>query len=261
MKKGIVVSLGLIAVLSGAAWAQSPPVAKAGPAGGAAPKIVKPAPGVMVTDALTLKIEPAPGTATKNFALDWQAKVAGAWVSRDVVDSAALGDQKIPAAAFKSSAAWRVRARAIEGESAPWSEWREFRTPAPVKKNAPCASKAAVGASYDVSATPATMKAGATLTDVAIKVTNRSNRTWLADAGYRLSYHWVKGGTTVVKDGEKTPITRVVRPCGTGIVKATLKAPAAPGTYTLQWDMLREESFWFSAKGVATGNREVTVTP
>ena len=261
MKKEIVASLGLVAALSGAAWAQTPPAPKAGPAGGAAPKIVKPAPGAMVTDALRLKIEPAPGTATKNFALDWQAKAAGAWVSRDVVDSVALGDQKIPVAQFKAAGEWRVRARALEAENGVWSEWRMFRTPTPSAKKVPCKKTGAYGASYDVSATPATLKAGATVTDIVIKVTNLSKWTWGADSEYRLSYHWVKAGATVVKDGEKTPLPRVVRPCGTGIVKATLKAPAAPGTYTLQWDMLREGSSWFSAKGVATGNREVTVTP
>ena len=105
------------------------------------------------------------------------------------------------------------------------------------------------------------MKAGATVTDIAIKVTNLSNRTWGADSEYRLSYHWVKAGATVVKDGEKTPLVRVVRPCGTAALKATLKAPPTPGTYTLKWDMLRGSTGWFSAKGVATGNREVTVTP
>jgi hypothetical protein len=71
----------------------------------------------------------------------------------------------------------------------------------------------------------------------------------------------VKNGATVVKDGERTPLVKVVHPCETTVLMATLKAPAAPGTYTLKWDMLREGARWFSAKGVATGNREVTVTP
>ena len=261
MNKGIVASLGLALLVQGAASAQAPPASKAAPPAAAAPKIVKPAPGSMNSGGVTLRIDPAPGAATKNFALDWQSKAAGQWTPGDVVDSAGLGDQKLPAAAFKSAGAWRVRARAIESETAPWSEWREFRTPAPAARKAPCAKKSAFAASYDVSGTPATMKAGTSLTDVAVKVTNLSNRTWGADSEFRLAYHWVKGGTTVVKDGEKSGFERVVRPCGTGVVKATLKAPAAAGTYTLKWDMFREGTGWFSAKGVATGDRQVTVTP
>ena len=261
MNKGTVAALGFAVLLSGAASAQAPPAPKAGAPASAAPKIVKPAPGSMNSGGLTLKIEPAPGAATKNFVLDWQVKSGGQWTSADVVDSAGLGDQKIPAAAFKSAGAWRVRARAIENENAPWCDWREFRTPAPAAKKAPCATKSAFAASYDVSATPTTVKAGATVTDIAIKVTNLSNRTWGADSEYRLSYRWVRAGATVVKDGEKTPLVKMVRPCGTGVVKATLKAPAAPGTYTLKWDMFREGTGWFSAKGVATEDRKVTVTP
>ena len=263
MNKGIVVSLGLAVILSGAAAGQVPPASKAGAAESPAPKIVKPAPGTMVSGDVTLKIEPGPGSGTKNFALDWQAKTAGAWTPRDVLDSAGLGEQKIPAVMLKSAGEWRVRARAIEAENANWSDWREFRTPAPATRNkkTPCGKKAAYGASYDVSATPATLKAGATVTAVAIKVTNLSSRTWGADSEYRLSYHWARNGATVVKDGERTPLVRVVRPCGTTVLKATLKAPDAPGVYTLMWDMLREGAGWFSAKGVATGNREVTVTP
>jgi hypothetical protein len=260
VKNGIAASLGFLFLLSDAASAKEPPASTLSAAENRAPKILKPAPGVRVSGDVMLNIEPAPGTPTKNFALDWQAKKAGEWTARDVLDAAGLGDVKVPARAFKGAGEWRVRARAIEAENGAWSEWREFRTRGPAAKK-PCARKSALEASYDVSAAPAVMTAGATLTDVPIKVTNLGNRTWGADGEYRLSYHWAKGKATVVRDGETTPLEKAVRPGGTAVLGATLKAPAAPGTYTLKWDMLRGGADWFSAKGVATGDRVVSVKP
>jgi len=144
VNKGILASLGLVVLFSAAASAQAPPASKAGAAGTVVPKIVKPAPGSMNSGVVTLKVDPAPGSKTKNFALDWEARVAGRWTAWDVVDSAGLGDQKIPSASFRGAGEWRVRARAIEGENAPWSEWLEFRTPASSAKKAPRAKKVAV---------------------------------------------------------------------------------------------------------------------
>jgi hypothetical protein len=227
-----------------------------------APVIVKPAEGSQASLPLTLGIQAGPGSPTKNFALEWQANENGSWVTKSLPDQEPASST-IPAAAFGSDSSWRVRARAHQSASAKWSDWRTFKVlPLPAPPPPQCANTSAYGATYDVSAMPSTLKAGST-TIVTIKVTNMSNQTWGAGSNYRLSYHWAQNGVVVSKpsDGLRTLMPNAVPPCGVVVLQASVKAPAAAGAYQIQWDMLLEGTAWFSAQGVPTGNKPVTVTP
>jgi glucose/arabinose dehydrogenase len=114
------------------------------------------------------------------------------------------------------------------------------------------------GATYQASAFSTT--AGATLT-VPVTLTNTGSLTWDGNSLYRLAYHWYQGSTLVTWEGVRTTLPSTVLPGGSLTVQAAVKAPAAPGTYTLKWDLLRQTVAWFSGQGVATGNLTINVAP
>ncbi len=221
----------------------------------AAPVIAKPLSGADITWPLVLVIVVGPDSPVKNFALEWQAVVNGAWTPRTVTDQAGQ-TSSFTADRFGGLVEWRVRARAHESTKASWSPWREFQLPA-----APaCANSAAYGATYDVSATPVTLKAGASTTAM-IKVTNGSNQTWGAGSNFHLSYHWAQNGAIVIQDGKRTILAAAIAPCQSVTLTASVQAPPSAGNWTIEWDMVNEGVTWFSSKGVPTGNKFVSVTP
>ena len=112
------------------------------------------------------------------------------------------------------------------------------------------------GGSLDVSATPASM--GARLvTSVSLRVQNLSNFDWGSDVN--LSYHWLDAsGKAVVWDGARTPLAGI-RINQVGSVQAQIAVPAVSGTYTLQYDIVREGVAWFSGQGMQTPTRSVSV--
>lgn len=94
---------------------------------------------------------------------------------------------------------------------------------------------------------------------VIVSVTNAGTMTWVAadPNAFHLSYHWA--GPASLYDGERTVLPYDVAPGETVYLKATLIAPAVPGTYTLQWDMVHENITWFSNQGVPTEDQIVGV--
>ncbi|MCZ7627090.1 MAG: NBR1-Ig-like domain-containing protein [Candidatus Methylomirabilis sp.] len=106
--------------------------------------------------------------------------------------------------------------------------------------------------------TIASLTAGQTIT-VPVTVTNTGSLTWGANSAFRLAYHWYQGSTLVVWDGQRTLLPQSVGPGQRLPLTATLRAPAAAGTYTLKWDMVQEGVTWFSGQGVATGSQSVVV--
>jgi len=112
------------------------------------------------------------------------------------------------------------------------------------------------GASYDVSAVPASLPTEMRAL-VLVSLTNTSSFNW--GAGVNLAYHWYDAaGNTVIWDGVRTPLS--LAPGASGTVKATVVGPAAPGTYTLRFDVVREGIAWFSGQGVATLPKAISVT-
>jgi len=112
------------------------------------------------------------------------------------------------------------------------------------------------GASYDVSAVPASLPTEMRAL-VLVSLTNTSSFAW--GPGLNLAYHWYDAaGTTVVWDGVRTPLSLAAGASGT--VKAAVVGPAAPGSYTLRFDVVREGVAWFSGQGVATAPKTINVT-
>ena len=225
------------------------------------PVITKPTEGQHATFPLALAISAGPDSLTKNFALEWQAKVNGVWTAKNVTDQVGA-TASLPSKDFGDLPDWRVRARAHQTIKAAWSDWRTFTVPflgpPAMAMPTPCGNSKTYGATYDVSAMPSSLAAGLTTT-VTIKVTNGSNQIWPAGSNYHLSYHWVQNGQVVVADGERTVLPNAVQPCFAVVLNANLKTPPGAGTYQIQWDMVLDGVAWFSNQGVPTGNKAVTI--
>lgn len=68
-----------------------------------------------------------------------------------------------------------------------------------------------------------------------------------------LSYHWKTEGNAyyAVFDGLRTSLSHNVAPGGSIEVDAYVQAPATPGEYILEWDMVQENVSWFREKNKA----------
>jgi hypothetical protein len=113
--------------------------------------------------------------------------------------------------------------------------------------------------------TPATMSVNATTT-VNLSFTNSGTAAWPAGGAnpVRVSYHWLNGAcpgtSTSVWDGLRTPLPAdIATGAGVTALPASVRAPATPGTYCLQFDLVREGVTWFSWTGAQVLNRTVTV--
>jgi len=115
---------------------------------------------------------------------------------------------------------------------------------------------AGYGASYDVTAVPASLPTEMRAL-VAVTLTNSSSFAW--GPGTNLSYHlYDAGGRVVAWDGLRTPLA--IDAGQTATVKAQIADPVAPGTYTVRFDVVQEGVAWFSDKGVAAASRTVNVS-
>jgi LPS sulfotransferase NodH len=69
----------------------------------------------------------------------------------------------------------------------------------------------------------------------------------------RLSYHLLDAeGALVERDGERIVLNRYVPPGGSITFVEEFVAPAAPGDYIIEWDMLSEGDCWFAECGGVT---------
>ncbi|MEA2662844.1 MAG: hypothetical protein QOH08_2416 [Chloroflexota bacterium] len=118
------------------------------------------------------------------------------------------------------------------------------------------------GAQYQPQVT--TLAVSGSAQTVPITLTNLGNFTWNAAGAtpVHLGYHWVNAaGAVVVWDGTRSNLVADVAPGATQTVQASIAFPAAPGTYTLKWDLVQEGVAWFSSKNVPTFNQAVAVNP
>ena len=88
--------------------------------------------------------------------------------------------------------------------------------------------------------------------EIHVRVTNRGTETWPWDteAGppIRCAYRWLHAnGTVLVAEGHRTSFSRDVAPGETVVVPLLVEAPAAPGVYLLEIDLLHEGVRWFGA--------------
>ncbi len=95
---------------------------------------------------------------------------------------------------------------------------------------------------------PQSLEAGRTVS-LTVTVQNTGSTAWGPEQGFSLSYHWLdeKGGT-VVWDGRRTHLPEVVAPGARVTVEARVQAPARPGRYGLQWDVVQEGVCWISRR-------------
>ncbi len=94
---------------------------------------------------------------------------------------------------------------------------------------------------------------------VAVRVTNAGRRPWRKAEEIHLSYHLYEHATVPLVDGPRTDLPRDVPPGDSVTLEAILRAPAKPGEYLLMWDMVHEETTWFSGQGVKPGTARLSV--
>ncbi len=76
----------------------------------------------------------------------------------------------------------------------------------------------------------------------------------------KLSYHWLDAqGQMLILDGERTSFHTIVYPQQKRCVRAMVLTPPRPGSYILQFDLVREHIAWFSQKGAPTLDVPITV--
>ncbi len=113
---------------------------------------------------------------------------------------------------------------------------------------------------YVVGAVPA-LSVGQTVT-VPVTVTNTGSGIFptTSSTPVTLGYHWYDAqGRAVLYDGARTKLPADLAPGASVALDAQVTAPATGGTFTLKFDLVQEGVAWFSAKGVATGDRQVSV--
>jgi hypothetical protein len=114
------------------------------------------------------------------------------------------------------------------------------------------------GATYNVTG-PIAAAANATV-NVPLSITNTGSMAWLPGMQLNLAYHiWSASGAAVVWDGVRTALPAAVQPGQSLTLTASVKAPAAAGTYTLGFDLVQEGTTWFSGQNVPTGNATLNV--
>ena len=84
-----------------------------------------------------------------------------------------------------------------------------------------------------------------------VTVTNTGSQTWPADSAYQLGSHLV---APAIFEFSRANLTAPVPPGGSTILNLPIPA-LAPGTYTVNLDMVRNPLYWFaSTGGQATGS-------
>ncbi len=97
---------------------------------------------------------------------------------------------------------------------------------------------------------------------VPLSLRNTGTRAWSTTGpdALQVAYHWLRSDASIaVWDGQRTPIAESVRPGGSTSVSVVVVAPAEPGRYRLQFDLVSRDSGWFSARGWAAPTASVTV--
>ncbi|MGW0519920.1 methyltransferase domain-containing protein [Crossiella sp. NPDC003009] len=115
-------------------------------------------------------------------------------------------------------------------------------------------------AGLEVLTAPAQLRPGQQAA-VRVRVSNLSEHPWHFSPNLQLGNHWLAGGATVVSDDGRTPLPMSGVPAGeSAIVTLTVTAPAEPGDYELELDLVLEQVAWFQGLGSATARVPVEVS-
>jgi hypothetical protein len=112
---------------------------------------------------------------------------------------------------------------------------------------------------------PETISAGQQAT-IQVKLKNNSDVTWPAagdsDGKYqvKLGNHWLdQNSKAVVVDDGRTPLPSDLKPGAEIELPLIVNAPAKPGSYILQLDIVQENVAWSQDKGNTTYKTKITV--
>jgi hypothetical protein len=94
---------------------------------------------------------------------------------------------------------------------------------------------------------------------VPVTVRNVGRRPWRMDEEIHLSYHLYENAQRPLVDGPRTDLPRDVLPGESVTLEAVLRAPRKEGEYLLMWDLVHEETTWFSGQGVKPGVARLVV--
>ena len=97
------------------------------------------------------------------------------------------------------------------------------------------------------------------LTMVEVAVTNTGRRPWRKTEEIHLSYHLYEDAHRPLVDGPRTDLPKDVLPGESVTITARLRAPLREGAYVLMWDLVHEDTTWFSGQGVRPGVARLTV--
>ncbi len=143
-----------------------------------------------------------------------------------------------------------------------------FQLPSHTQPQARAEITAMPDAAYSASialASPAPVRVGAgSAFALTFKVRNTSNHEWRQpDAGpLALGNHWLDehGELMVAQDDGRAPLLQIVPPGLEWPVLVTMRAPAAPGRYVVEIDLVHEGISWFAHKGSPTLRFAIDVT-
>lgn len=126
---------------------------------------------------------------------------------------------------------------------------------------APCAAWAGPPWAIAGHATPAGMAPGSRA-KVEVELVNLSLETWSEGQRDRLAYHWRdERGEVALWDGARTRLPGPVAPGERVRVEAEVVAPPEPGTYVLEWALVREQAFWYDRPAAGDPSQVVDVGP
>ena len=83
-----------------------------------------------------------------------------------------------------------------------------------------------------------------------VRVTNTGKKTWTRQEAFHLSYHWYHPERRRLQDGGRTRLPTDLPPGESVWLEPEVVAPDLPGRYRLVWDMVHEDTTWFSGQGV-----------
>jgi len=84
-----------------------------------------------------------------------------------------------------------------------------------------------------------------------IRVTNGGRKAWRVGDQFHLAYHWWNLDRQLLEEGERTRLPHDLGPGESTVLDANVRAPRQEGQLLLVWDMVHENTTWFSGQGVA----------